>query len=64
MAPLPTRITAPQAAPAAKHKPSPQQTAVYEWTSNSTGSAVIEAVAGAAGFAGFPLRLGAGALGI
>jgi superfamily I DNA/RNA helicase len=47
MAPLPTRITAPQAAPAAKHKPSPQQAAVYEWTSNSTGSAVIEAVAGA-----------------
>jgi superfamily I DNA/RNA helicase len=47
MAPLPNRITAPQAAPAAKHKPSPQQAAVYEWTSNGTGSAVIEAVAGA-----------------
>jgi superfamily I DNA/RNA helicase len=44
MAPLPTRIAA--AAPA-KHQPSPQQIAVYDWTSNGTGSAVIEAVAGA-----------------
>jgi superfamily I DNA/RNA helicase len=47
MAPLPNRITAPQAAPAAKHQPSPQQAAVYDWTSNGAGSAVIEAVAGA-----------------
>ena len=47
MAPLPNRITAPQAAPAAKYQPSPQQAAVYDWTTNSTGSAVIEAVAGA-----------------
>jgi superfamily I DNA/RNA helicase len=47
MAPLPTRIAATQAAPAAKHQPSPQQIAVYDWTSNGTGSAVIEAVAGA-----------------
>lgn len=47
MAPLPIRIAATQAAPAAKHQPSPQQIAVYDWTSNGTGSAVIEAVAGA-----------------
>ena len=47
MAPLPNRITVPQAAPAAKHQPSPQQAAVYDWTSNGAGSAVIEAVAGA-----------------
>ena len=47
MAPLPNRITVPQAAPPAKHQPSPQQIAVYDWTSNGTGSAVIEAVAGA-----------------
>lgn len=45
MAPLPTRIAAPEA-PAA-HQPSPQQGAVYDWTSHSAGSAVIEAVAGA-----------------
>jgi superfamily I DNA/RNA helicase len=44
MAPLPTRIVA--VAPA-KHQPSPQQAAVYDWTSNGAGSAVIEAVAGA-----------------
>jgi superfamily I DNA/RNA helicase len=47
MAPLPNRITAPQATPATKHQPSPQQAAVYDWTSNGAGSAVIEAVAGA-----------------
>lgn len=45
MAPLPTTIAA--SAPVAKHQPSPQQAAVYDWTINGTGSAVIEAVAGA-----------------